>query len=151
MHVNTVIPRRNEKQRLCKILGGNKVHYWRCASKCRIIEKIEGAGGGGGGSDDRKRRLSSVFPFPIVPHTLSFSFLGPFLQRPGNFSGAKANFKIQTSWLVAHFLAHKPILLPQLVVSSYYSQNYWNFALEYKHFKHKTAFRARKVAANKFS
>ena len=109
--------------------------------------KIEGAGWGGGGwADDRKRRLSSVFPLPIVPRTLSFSFSrGPFLERPGNFSGAKANFKIQTSWTVAHFLAHKPILLPQLVVSSYYSQNYWNFALEYKHFKHKTAFQARKV------
>ena len=31
----TVIPRRNEKQRLCKILGSNKVHYGRCAiSEC---------------------------------------------------------------------------------------------------------------------
>ena len=58
--------------------------------------KIEGAGVGGG--DDGKRRLSSVFPLPIVPRTFSFSFSrGPFLERPGNFSGAKANFKIQTS------------------------------------------------------
>ena len=60
--------------------------------------KIEGAGVGGGGGDDGKRRLSSVFPLPIVPRTLSFSFSrGPFLEKPGNFSGAKANFKIQTS------------------------------------------------------
>ena len=59
--------------------------------------KIEGAGVGEGG-DDGKRRLSSVFPLPIVPRTLSFAFSrGPFLERPGNFSGAKANFKIQTS------------------------------------------------------
>ena len=112
----------------------------------RKIEGVCGGGGEGGAGDDGTRRLSSVFPPPIVPRTLSFSFSrGPFLERPGNFSGAKAHFKIQTSWIVAHFLAHKPILLPQLVLSSYYFQSYWNFALEYKHFKHKTAFRARKV------
>ena len=34
--------------------------------------------------------------------------LGPFLERPGNFSGAKANFEIKTCWIVAQFLAHKP-------------------------------------------
>ena len=63
--------------------------------------KIEGAGvggWGGGQGEDGKRRLSSVFPLPIVPRTLSFSFSrGPFLERPDNFSGAKANFKIQIS------------------------------------------------------
>ena len=31
-----------------------------------------------------------------------------FLERPGKFSGAKANFKITTCWIVAQFLAHKP-------------------------------------------
>ena len=35
-----VIPRRNEKQRLCKILGGNKVHYGRCASGVFIISLV---------------------------------------------------------------------------------------------------------------
>ena len=31
----------------------------------------------------------------------------PFLERPGKFSGAKANFEIKSSWTVAKFLAHK--------------------------------------------
>ena len=35
-----VIPRRNEEQRLCKILGGNKVHYGRCASGVFIISLV---------------------------------------------------------------------------------------------------------------
>ena len=35
----------------------------------------------------------------------------PFFERPANFSGMKANFKIKTSWIVAQFLAHKPISL----------------------------------------
>ena len=35
--------------------------------------------------------------------------LDPFLERPGNFSGAKANFEIETCWIVAQFLAHKPV------------------------------------------
>ena len=34
---------------------------------------------------------------------------GPFLKRPGNFSGPKANFKIKPCWIVLQFLAHKPI------------------------------------------
>ena len=35
---------------------------------------------------------------------------GPFLERPGNFSGPKAKFKIQTTSIVAQFLAdHKPV------------------------------------------
>ena len=34
---------------------------------------------------------------------------GPFLERPGNFSGPKANFEIKTCWIVAQFLAHKPV------------------------------------------
>ena len=36
-------------------------------------------------------------------------YWGPFLERPGNFPGPKANFKIQTTWIVAQFLAHKPV------------------------------------------
>ena len=34
---------------------------------------------------------------------------GPFLERPGNFSGPKANFKFKTCWIAAQFLAHKPV------------------------------------------
>ena len=34
---------------------------------------------------------------------------GPFLKKPGNFSGPKANFKIKICWIVAQFLAHKPV------------------------------------------
>ena len=34
---------------------------------------------------------------------------GPFFERPGNFSGPKANFEIQMYWIVAPFLAHKSI------------------------------------------
>ena len=35
-------------------------------------------------------------------------FRGLFLERPGNFSVPKANFKIQTCLIEAQFLAHKP-------------------------------------------
>ena len=31
----------------------------------------------------------------------------PFLERPGNFSGPKANFEIKTCWILAQFQAHK--------------------------------------------
>ena len=34
--------------------------------------------------------------------------LGLFLERHGNFSDQKTNFKIKTCWIVAPFLAHKP-------------------------------------------
>ena len=34
---------------------------------------------------------------------------GPFLERPGNFSGPKANFKFKTCWIAAQFLGHKPV------------------------------------------
>ena len=57
---------------------------------------------------------------------------GPFLERPGIFSGLKVNFKIKTCWIVAQFLAHKPV------------KNYWNFVRKCKHGKHKTAFRGPK-------
>ena len=33
--------------------------------------------------------------------------MGPFLERPGNFSGPKANFKIKTYWIAAQFLGQK--------------------------------------------
>ena len=39
----------------------------------------------------------------------SFSHWGPFLERPGKFSGPKANFKITTCWIVAQLLAHKQV------------------------------------------
>ena len=40
---------------------------------------------------------------------INMSTRGPFLERPGNFSGPKANFKIKTCWIVPQFLAHEPI------------------------------------------
>ena len=44
-------------------------------------------------------------------------FRGSFLERPGNFSGPKANFKIKTCWIVAQFLAHKPVNFASLIDS----------------------------------
>ena len=41
------------------------------------------------------------------------------------------------------FLSHKSILPRQLTISSYYFQSYWNFDLECKLCKHKTALQAR--------
>ena len=43
--------------------------------------------------------------------------MGSFLERPGNFSGPKANFKIKTCWIIAQFLAHKPVNLVSLIDS----------------------------------
>ena len=85
---------------------------------------------------------------------ISFSTLqpwSPFLESPGNFSGAKANFEIKSSWKVPQFLAHKfkPINFASIIDSfnivSF--QNHWKSALECKHGKQKTTFRARKVVA----
>ena len=87
-------------------------------------------------------------------------FRGPFLERSGNCSRPKANFKIKTCWLVAQFLAHNPfnwnfdrectngkhktafpfsfaLLTDSFIVSSL---NYWKFDRECKNGKHKTAF-----------
>ena len=44
---------------------------------------------------------------------------GPFLERPGNFSVSKANFKIQTFWIVAQFLARKPVNFASLLTDSF--------------------------------
>ena len=86
---------------------------------------------------------------------ISFSILqpwSPFLERPGNFSCAKANFEIKSSWTVPQFLAYKfkPINFASIIDSfnivSF--QNYWNSDLECKHGKQKTTFRARKVIGN---
>ena len=41
----------------------------------------------------------------------------PFLDRPGNFSGPKANFKVNTCWMVAQFLAQKPVNFASLTDS----------------------------------
>ena len=47
----------------------------------------------------------------IYQETLSgypdYGFRGSFLERRGNFSGSKANFKIKTCWTVAQSQAHK--------------------------------------------
>ena len=74
---------------------------------------------------------------------------GPFLERPGNFSGPKGNFKIQTSWIVSTVLAHKPVNFASstdcfILLFSEWLKLCFAFA-ECKHNKHKTAFRARKV------
>ena len=58
---------------------------------------------------------------------------GPFLKRPSNFSGLKANFKINTCCIVVQFLAHN------------HFQNYLILDVECNRSKHKTAFQARKV------
>ena len=42
---------------------------------------------------------------------------GLFLERPRNFLGAKANFKIRICWIVAQFLAHKPVNFASLTDS----------------------------------
>ena len=43
--------------------------------------------------------------------------MGSFLERPGNFSGPKANVKIKTCWIIAQFLAHKPVNFASLIDS----------------------------------
>ena len=58
------------------------------------------------------------FPRPLsarFARRFSFSPWGPFLERPGKFSGPKANFKITV--IIAQFLAHKPVNFASLNVS----------------------------------
>ena len=43
----------------------------------------------------------------------------PFLGRPDNFSGPKANFEIKTSWIAAKFQAHKPVNFASLTEFHY--------------------------------
>ena len=69
----------------------------------------------------------------IVYLVVSKKAWGPFLERPGIFSGPKANFKINTCCIVVQFLAHN------------HFQNYLILDLECNRSKHKTAFQARKV------
>ena len=96
------------------------------------------------GSRLTRLEILHVHVIPLLP-TRPARWTKPrdrFLERPGKFSGAKANFKITTCWIVAQFLAHKPFNFVSLtVVSLYYFQNYWIFDLECKH---KKVFRARK-------
>ena len=50
---------------------------------------------------------------------------GPFLERPGNLSGPKANFKIKTCGILAQFLAHKPDQITSITdVSLFYFQTF---------------------------
>ena len=60
------------------------------------------------------RPLPDRFPFRPrfsfrAAASLTLRTGGPFLQRFGNFSIPKANFKLKTCWKVAQFLAHKPL------------------------------------------
>ena len=83
---------------------------------------------------------------PYSPLQIREGNCGPFLERPDNFSGWKANFEIKTRWIVTQFLAHNPVNFASVtIISLYHFQNYWNFDLECKHGKHHTAFQARKV------
>ena len=73
--------------------------------------------------DPRNHCAGSLYPFLYSFHSHSrelscivvvlfysqVDFRGSFLERPGNFSGTKANFEIKTCWIVAQFLAHKPV------------------------------------------
>ena len=84
------------------------------------------------------RKNDTAEPFsPYFDVIISFSILqpwSPFLERPGNFSGAKANFEIKSSWTVPQFLAHKfkPINFASTIDSFdiVSIQNYWNSDLE---------------------
>ena len=65
--------------------------------------------------------LANSFPVSSnSPRNLCESQLGPrdlFLEKPGNFSGPKVNFKIKTFVIVAQFLAHKPVNFASLTDS----------------------------------
>ena len=90
------------------------------------------------------------YHFPFRPR---FSFLatdslvlrtrGPFLERTGNFSSLKANFKLKTCWKVAQFLANKPLNFASLTdtfITSFSKLSTLKY-IEYQHKKHKTALR----------
>ena len=51
--------------------------------------------------------LNNLFFQNVSPRLLLFSV--PFLEKPGNFSGPKTNFKIKTCLMVAKGLPHKPV------------------------------------------
>ena len=74
----------------------------------------------------------------------SCSSRGPFPKRLRNVSGSKANFKIKTYWIVSQFLAHKPAKFASLTDSFVVSLSKL-VDLEFKHGKHKTAFRVQNV------
>ena len=64
----------------------------------------------------------------------------------GNFSGSKANFKIKTCWIVAQFLAHKPVNFASLIDSFIVLFSKWLKLWSWMQTQqYKTAFRARKV------
>ena len=71
---------------------------------------------------------------------------GPFLERPGNFTGPKANFEIETCWIVAQFLSHKPAnfasLTERFIISFSKLLKLWSWM---QTCKHKIGFQARKV------
>ena len=53
-----------------------------------------------------------VFEEYLVQHARNW---GPFLERPNNFSGPKANFEIKTCLVVAQVLAHKAVSFASLL------------------------------------
>ena len=44
-----------------------------------------------------------------VDKALETDLWGPFLESPGDLLGPKANFVIKACWILAQFLAHKPV------------------------------------------
>ena len=56
--------------------------------------------------------------------------LGPFLERPDNFSGPKVNFEIKTSWIVPQFLAYKPVNFALLTDNFIINFNFINLIIE---------------------
>ena len=74
---------------------------------------------------------------------------GPFLERPDNFSGPKANFEIKTCWIVAQFLSHKPAnfasLTDSFIIAFSKLLKLWSWM---QTCKHKTGFRVRKVVGS---
>ena len=58
----------------------------------------------------RNFRTNSKRSLRSSPASLLYSKArGPFLERPGNFSGPKADFEIKACWIVTEFETHKPV------------------------------------------
>ena len=52
---------------------------------------------------------------------------GPFLERPGNFSGPNANFVIKTWCIIAQFLANKPVHFASLTLTDTFIVSFSKF------------------------
>ena len=79
----------------CRLPQGKKKYQWQAV----LVVRLKGT------------------RYYSLRHRWKLNFWGPFLERPGNFSGPKANFKITTFWKVAQFLSHKPVTFASLTDS----------------------------------